>query len=107
MKEELWLVWKQPVSRRRYKIGSLVYDGNNYTFKYTNPELNDALNDGFCFFPGFENLNEVYESGKLFANIETRLPNVARPDYLEILNKYNLEKESSKFKILNRLMLIR
>ena len=30
----------------------------------------------------------------------TRLPNVTRPDYLEILNRYNLEKDSDNFEIL-------
>ena len=28
MKEELWLIWKAPTSRRRYKIGSLIKENN-------------------------------------------------------------------------------
>ena len=39
MKEELWLIWKDPISRRRYKIGSLIKNVNSYTFSYINPEL--------------------------------------------------------------------
>ena len=100
MKNEMWLIWKQPDTRRRYKIGSLNYDGKEYIFKYINPELNDAITVGFSCFPGFENIDKVYKSNKLFANIETRLPNVNRPDYLEILNKNGLEKDSTKFEIL-------
>lgn len=89
MTKELWLIWKEPTSRRRYKIGILSYD-DKYTFKYVNPELNDALAVGFKYFPGFEDINKTYISDDLFANIETRLPNPARPDYLAILNSYNL-----------------
>ena len=36
----------------------------------------------------------------MFANIATRLPNQLRPDYLEILNSYNLEADSTKMEIL-------
>ena len=99
MKNEMWLIWKEPKSRRRYKIGVLNYDGK-YTFKYVNPELSDAAFVGFQYFPGFEDINKTYESQELFANIETRLPNPARADYLSILNSHNLEKDSNKFDIL-------
>ena len=99
MKRELMLIWKNPQTRSRFKIGDLSYD-EKYTFKYVNPELDDALDSGFEFFPGFEDVNKVYESKELFANIETRLPSPARADYLSILNSYNLEIDSSKFDIL-------
>ena len=100
MKNELWLIWKNPETRRDYKVGSLTFCNNIYTFKYVNPELNDALNNGFDYFPGFDKLDKKYSSKELFANIETRLPNPKRPDYLEILNLYNLEKNSTKIEIL-------
>lgn len=72
---------KNSQTRSRFKIGILNYD-EKYTFKYINPELNDALDSCFEFFSGFEDVNRVYESKDLFANIETRLPNPARADYL-------------------------
>ena len=100
MKKEMWLIWKHPKTRRRYKIGILTEENNNYTFNYENPELNDAKKEGFDYFPGFENTNKTYKNETLFANIETRLPNTNRPDYLEILNTYNLNKNSTKFEIL-------
>lgn len=100
MNKEMWLIWKEPEKRRRYKIGTLVKDDAGYEFKYVNPELDDAKEVGFNYFPGFEDTNKVYRSNSLFANIATRLPNVNRPDYLEILNAYNLEKDSSEFEIL-------
>lgn len=100
MKEELWLIWKDPVSRRRYKVGILIREFSTYKFAYVNPELNDAKLVGFNYFPGFEDTKKTYESDTLFTNIATRLPNETRPDYLEILNCYNLEKGSDEFKIL-------
>lgn len=100
MKEELWLIWKEPISRKRYKIGSLTKNNEGYKFNYINPELNEAKTAGFKYFPGFEDLTKTYESSKLFPNILTRLPNSTRPDYLEILNYYNLEKDSDDFAIL-------
>lgn len=55
---------------------------------------------GFNYFPGFEDVHKEYTSSELFANIETRLPNSTRSDYLEILNTYGLEKDSTKLEIL-------
>ena len=100
MKEKLWLIWKEPISRRRYKIGILIKEQNKYKFNYINPELEDAKLVGFNYYPGFEDIKKVYESETLFTNIATRLPNENRPDYLEILNCYNLEKDSDEFAIL-------
>lgn len=102
MKNEMWLIWKQPKNRRRYKIGTLFYfDNGEYVFNYVNPELDDAISDGFTYFPGFDDINVEYKSKKLFANIETRLPNPNRPDYLDILNRYGLDGNSNKFQILS------
>lgn len=100
MKKEMWLIWKHPESRRRYKVGTLVYEDDTYTFQYVNPELDDALKVGFHYFPGFEDLHKVYTASQLFANIETRLPNSSRKDYLELLNLYNLERNCTKLEIL-------
>jgi len=100
MGKDMWLIWKHPETRRRYKIGNLNYDGKMYTFKYVNPELDDALEVGFNYFPGFEDINKIYISDVLFANIETRLPSSSRNDYLEILNSYNLAHNATKFEIL-------
>ncbi len=100
MQDEMWLIWKQPETRTRYKIGILNYDNGIYTFKYVEPELNSATSVGFKCFPGFDNIHEIYKNKELFANIETRLPNTARPDYLEILNSYNLGTNATKLEIL-------
>ena len=90
----------EPVTRQRYTVGVLEECEHSYKFSYINPELDDALKAGFSYFPGFSNLNEVYESDSLFVNIATRLPNKKRPDYLEILNSYDLDVISDEFDIL-------
>lgn len=100
MQQKLLMIWKSPISRKSFVIGELSKDKDVYYFKYIDPELEDAKKNGFNYFPGFNDLSKIYESNVLFANIETRLPNPARPDYLEILNSYNLEADSTQMEIL-------
>lgn len=100
MKEQLWLIWKEPISRRRYKVGVLTKEKTQYKFNYVTPELDSAKQVGFNYFPGFEDITKTYVNQILFTNIATRLPNTTRTDYLEILNRYDLEKDSDEFKIL-------
>lgn len=102
MENELWLIWKEPISRRRFIIGKLTYKDDCYRFKYINPELNDAKKEGFDYFPGFSDLKKEYVSQTLFANIDSRLPNSNRPEYLLILNTYELDIASSKMEILRK-----
>ena len=100
MTNKLWLIWKEPISRRRFTIGLLEKNEKGFFFSYLNPELDEARNNGFSFFPGFDDLNKKYFSSDLFVNISTRLPNRKRPDYLEILNSYDLDSTSTNFEIL-------
>ena len=100
MNHELWLIWKEPLSHRRFKIGVLIKLNDGYEFSYVDPELGEARKVGFNFFPGFNDLSKTYKNNELFINIASRLPNKGRIDYLEILNSYNLDKESSDFDIL-------
>lgn len=67
MKYEMWLIWKEPKTRQRYKVGMLIFENNKYAFKYINPELDEAINVGFDYFPGFPDLNSLYKSDELFA----------------------------------------
>ncbi len=100
MNNELWLIWKEPLSHKRFKIGILIKLNDGYEFSYVDPELREARKVGFNFFPGFNDLSKTYKNNELFINIASRLPNKGRIDYLEILNSYNLDKESSDFDIL-------
>ena len=100
MNNELWLIWKEPLSHKRFKIGILIKLNDGYEFSYVDPELGEARKVGFNCFPGFNDLSKTYKNNELFINIASRLPNKGRIDYLEILNSYNLDKESSDFDIL-------
>lgn len=99
MKCELWLIWKQPQTRRRYKIGTLIYENNSYTFSYGD-EVREAIKAGFNNFAGFEDIKEIYRSKNLFPNIASRLPNEKRPDYRALLKSFGLTETSSELEIL-------
>lgn len=100
MMEELWLIWKEPKTRKKYKIGILTKEKDIYKFCYVSSEVEEAKKYNFKYYPGFSDLTKTYKSDELFENIRTRLPNVTRPDYLEILNCYDLEKDSTEIEIL-------
>lgn len=102
MKKELWLIWKHPISRRRYTIGTLIrHNNNNYTFKYNN-NIENVRELGFDYFPGFLELNKVYNSTELFDTILSRLPNKNRKDYVDILKSYGLNENSDEMEILEK-----
>jgi len=97
----LWLIWKNPTTRRRYKVGVLSYVDGKYTFCYCNPELDDARKDGFASFPGFPEMDEKGKtSSTLFDSIAARLPNKKRPDYMDLLNSYDLSTDADDLEIL-------
>lgn len=102
MNKEFWLIWKNPNTRRRYQIGVLAIINNEYHFKYNKQEIDEAISTGFDFFPGFVDINKEYKSNELFPNIATRLPNATRPDYIEVLMTYGLNKQSTQLEILER-----
>lgn len=83
MNNELWLIWKEPLSHRRFKIGILIKLNDGYEFSYVDPELGEARKVGFNFFPGFNDLSKTYKNNELFINIASRLLNKGRIDYLE------------------------
>lgn len=99
----LILIWKNPETRQRYVVGKLAYlpDTSVYKFEYINPDLNEAISHGFKNFPNFPDLQKSYEvKDDLFNSIKTRLPLPKRPDYPEILDKYNLTPSNSPMDIL-------
>lgn len=100
--EKLLLIWKNPENRTRYTIGELEKNGNSITFRYIDPELNNAIKNNFASYPGFPDYEKKYVSSELFPNIACRLPNKARTDYIEILNFYDLDKNSDDFEILTK-----
>lgn len=103
----LYLVWREPETRAQHKIGELSYDGFHYKFRYDLEECRLASSQGFSLDrfslgPAFPDLNKQYESVELFPAMAHRLPNPARSDYREVLQRFKLTPRSHPFDILRR-----
>lgn len=79
----LFIAWRppQPETTGWRPIGRLMHDGGLYQFCYTQ----GARKKGFRPFPGMENLDQVYESERLFPIFENRLLPKNRPEYESFL----------------------
>ena len=74
----LYIVWKNPASRRNYIVGQLSFS-NVYHFCYSN-EYQDALKSGWKGLEAFPNYKIDYESKELFPIFASRLPDPKRRD---------------------------
>lgn len=98
-RDYIYLVWKEPISRRQYTIAKLSKNGK-YEFEYAF-DINEAIKKGFEPFVAFKDVNRKYESEKLFASFSSRIPDRRRKDIGEILKKYGLD-EYDEYKLLKR-----
>ena len=85
----LYLIWKDPKSRRNYTVGKLT-KGEKYTFEYCQ-EYKQALNAGWELLNAFP-YEKFYESDTLFAAFASRLPDPKRRGIGAILKKYGLDQ---------------
>jgi len=83
----LYVVWKDPRSRRNYIIGKLTR-GEKYTFEYCE-DYKEAEKAGWELLNAFPE-EKIYESDTLFAAFSSRLPNPKRRGMDTILEKYGL-----------------
>lgn len=95
----LYLIWKEPNSRRNYIVGELSKNGQ-FEFSY-GYDVKEAIKEGFELLIPFENLNETYKSDTLFPAFSSRLPDRKRRGIKGILEKYGL-KEFDEYKLLKR-----
>lgn len=95
----LYIVWKNPASRRNYIVGQLSFS-NVYHFCYSN-EYQDALKSGWKGLEAFPNYKIDYESKELFPIFASRLPDPKRRDIKEILEKYEMT-EYNPYELLKR-----
>lgn len=89
-RDYLYLIWKEPVSRRNYIIGELSKNGK-YEFRYSY-EINKAIDVGFKPLVSFPDIDKPYTSEVLFPSLASRLPDKKRADIDEILLKYKLSE---------------
>lgn len=98
-KDYIFLIWKEPVSRKQYIVGQLSKNGQ-YEFSYGR-EVQEAINNGFELLIPFNDVSKVYYSDFLFPVFSSRLPDKKRRDIGSILQKYGLA-EYDEYKLLKR-----
>lgn len=97
-KEYLFLVWKDPKTRRNYTIGKLTKDVN-YSFEYCE-EYEEAKRNGYQELNAFSKA-KYYTSDEMFPVFASRLPDKKRRDISSILEKYNMDYYD-EFELLKR-----
>ncbi len=85
----LYVIWKDPRSRRNYIIGKLS-KSKGYKFEYCN-EYKKAQEVGWELLDAFPE-DKLYESDELFAGFAGRLPDPKRKGIEGILQKYGLDE---------------
>ncbi|WP_298839056.1 HIRAN domain-containing protein [Clostridium sp.] len=98
-KDYIYLVWKEPKTRRQYIVGQLSRNGQfefNYGF-----EVNEAIERDFKLLISFDDIKKTYKSDILFPVFSSRLPDKKRNGIDKILYKYGME-EYDGYKLLKR-----
>lgn len=95
----LFLIWKDPKTRKNYTIGKLSHNGN-YNFSYFETATG-AAKAGWEPLEAFPELDRTYESENLFPIFSSRLPDRKRRDIKKILEKYELS-EFDEFQLLRK-----
>lgn len=84
----LYMIWKDPNSRRNYIIGKLS-KGSEYSFEYCG-DYKEAQEAGWEFLTAFPE-DKKYVSKSFFAAFASRLPSPKRRGIESILAKYGLD----------------
>lgn len=95
----LFLIWKDPQTRRNYTVGKLEKIGNTFAFEY-GEEAEEAKKAGWELLEAFP-LEVRYESEAVFPAFSSRLPDRKRRDISKILQKYDLE-DYDEFELLRK-----
>ncbi|NMF06566.1 HIRAN domain-containing protein [Clostridium beijerinckii] len=98
-KDYVYLIWKDPKSRRQYRIGQLSKNGQ-YEFQY-GFEIQQAIEKGFELLISFDDLKKKYFSDKLFSPFLSRVPDRRRKGIKDILEKYGLD-EYNEYELLKK-----
>lgn len=104
---ELWLIWKDPVSRQRFVVGKLWFD-SKYYFRYvesddetsiTNYGMDLALKYGFRKVEPFQDF-KVFSNDTLFHVFDRRLPDRTRADFYSLVKEYKLAPDCTPLELL-------
>ncbi|MFC7764630.1 HIRAN domain-containing protein [Leucobacter soli] len=82
------MTWQNPELRAIYPVGVLAKDEGQFSFAYLR-KASDA--QGFRPFAGFDNMQKIYRSDRLFDFFESRVLSAKRPDFAEYVTKLDLD----------------
>lgn len=103
MNNFLYLVWYEKEKKILNLIAKITYENNCYRFEYLNFNTNELqLFSKNGLYYGFMDINEIYESDKLFPTILNRLPSKKRVDYDKIMKMFNFSEDATDFEILEK-----
>ncbi len=85
--DKIYLTWRKDVDKRRHIVGILNRtQDNNYSFMYSEKNVINAVDeDGFTYYPAFNEIDKVYDENVLEV-FKRRLLNPQRRDYDDFLN---------------------
>jgi len=103
--KSLLVLWKNKVNIQYYHVGTLSFNGKEYTFHYTHHQdahrkVGDAMRNGYRLHPAFPELEKVYKSTDLFSAFDRRIPSSDRVDFTEILKNLGLPEQADRMDIL-------
>lgn len=103
--KSLLVLWKNKANSLYYHIGTLYFNGEEYTFQYTfhhdgHRKVNEARRNGYRLHPAFPLLEATYTSNNLFSAFDRRIPSSDRVDFKEILFSLGLSEQADRMEIL-------
>ncbi len=99
MNKFLYLVWKDPQTRRNFIVGKLT-KGKKYTFEYFG-DVGKAESHAWSKLEAFPEEEKLYENDVMFPVFSSRLPDKKRKDIDKILEKYGLS-DFDEFELLRK-----
>lgn len=103
--KSLLVVWKNAVNNLYYHVGTLNYNGEEYSFQYTHLStsprtVREAMEAGYRLHPAFPELEKTYKSASLFPAFNRRIPDETRVGYQNILDELQLPITADRMDIL-------
>jgi hypothetical protein len=94
------IAWRNRTRRLIAPVGVLDHDATGYRFQYLQG-VSESV-EGFRAFIGFPNLEQVYESTRLWPFFNLRVMDRKRPDFPEYTRWLGLKTDASQLDILSR-----
>lgn len=103
--DRLFVIWREPRTRRRHVIGHLRRQPDGYAFWYDPDGLREVAGLGFQPLIEFPDPSraaqgEAYTGRYLFATFAQRIPSPVRSDYAEILGGWGVEHPDDQMEVL-------